>query len=215
MKKTPGIVAAALALLMSGGSAMAAGATEPTAVVAADTHDAVAFTSPAPGSRVTERTPEFRGTGKPGASVVVTGLNGVVLCAARVTADGWACTSVVPIGDGTAWAIATQDAWAVKTSASLSFEVDYEPRPAVPAWVFPLGGAALIILVVGGGILLASWRRKRGDEQDHGEPAVDAATEADENESTADAQTGTETDTETDTEADAETEAEAERVTAE
>lgn len=171
MKLRIGLIGVALALVITGGSAVAANAAELETAVAAADRGAVTFTSPAPDSRVDDQRPRFTGTGKAGASVVVTDLSGTVLCAARVTGDGWSCDSVVPMGDGYVAAVATQDAWSVKTSSTVSFTMKHVDKPAVPLWIFAAGGGLVLLLVAVASILIARNRRHRAEE-----PPVDAGT---------------------------------------
>src|SRR5689334_22012048 len=124
MKLRNGLMAVALALVITGGSAAAANAAEP-APASAVSGNPVDITSPSSEKKADDRYPQFRGTGTPGASVVVTDLRGTVLCTARVTADGWSCSSAVPMGDGLTGVVATQDAWGAKTSDSATFIVKH------------------------------------------------------------------------------------------
>ena len=182
MKLRNGLIGVALALIITGGSTVAANAAEPAVTAEATTpdKDAVAFTSPAPQSQVDDQRPRFTGTGKAGASVVVTDLRGTVLCAARVTGDGWSCDSVVPMGDGTVAAVATQDAWSAKTSATVYFVMKHVDKPAVPLWIFAAGGGLVLLLVAAASILVARNRRKQSTaswEQDDAATATVTLTE--------------------------------------
>ncbi|MGH1549262.1 hypothetical protein ACRAWB_08855 [Leifsonia poae] len=136
------------------------------------------FTSPAPESTVDNRFPHFTGTGKAGASVLVTDVRGTVLCAARVTGDGWSCDSVVPMGDGYVSAVATQDAWAAKTSATVSFTMKHTDKPAVPLWVFAAGGGIVLLLVAAASILVARNRRAQSPESTESSEAPESPVES-------------------------------------
>lgn len=122
----------------------------PAALAAQRGHPHVTISRPAPASTVPSRAPEFSGTGAAGASITVTDPAGTLLCSARVSGDGWSCTAIRDMGDGSTGATARQYAWGEVTTASTHFTVD--SGGADPANIVSYASAfvsAGIILVLG------------------------------------------------------------------
>ncbi|SDH35365.1 hypothetical protein SAMN04515691_1843 [Leifsonia sp. 98AMF] len=126
-------------------------------------HAVVAITAPVDFTRADSKNPEFRGTGAPGASVVVGDPQGTVLCAAKVTASGWSCTSVVDMGDGSTSVTATQNAWGEITRDVATFEVAHQEKPLFENWMI-LGAASVLLVIVSGISLTVARARKRRRE---------------------------------------------------